>query len=171
MEVWKPIKDYEVYYEVSNLGRIRTMKTGRFHQGCVAHNGYLRIQLTYAGNKKWYPAHRLVAISFLENPDNLPQVNHINGNKLDNSVSNLEWISASNNVRHALKAGLIDTSIRGNHLKGKVSLNAKPVLNVQTGIFYDSITQAAFSINIHRRTLEDHINNRYKNSRKDFIFI
>lgn len=104
VEVWKPVVNFEDLYEVSNLGRVRSKRgvkrpyTNRF--------GYS--QMTLYKNSKGYPkkVHRLVAESFLENPLQKPEVNHIDGNKLNNCVSNLEWVSSSENKIHAQKNGL-----------------------------------------------------------------
>ena len=100
-EQWKTIQGYE--YEVSTEGRIRNKKTGRILKLGKNNRGYLNVILYKNGKQKNFLVHRLVAIAFIPNPDNLPQVNHINENKEDNSVDNLEWISHKNNACHGTR--------------------------------------------------------------------
>ena len=94
-EIWKPVEGYNGRYEVSNHGRVKSYaqdtKKGKIKNGHPTFRGYRQI-LLYDGNgtKKWYPIHRLVASAFIENPDNLPQVNHKDENKANNFVDNLE---------------------------------------------------------------------------------
>ena len=110
-EKWVPIEGYK-YYEVSNLGRIRsishqTLNPCRFREGRVlaqteVPNGYMHVSLTQEGKKKKSASvHRLVAKAFVANPDNKQYVNHKNGNKKDNRAENLEWVTASENQKHS----------------------------------------------------------------------
>lgn len=107
-EGWRPIKNYEELYEVSNLGRVRNIKTGKFRKGSITPFGYLRLCLYNHGKTESRFLHRLILQAFMECPDGKTMVNHINGNKLDNMLKNLEWVTASENVRHAYKLGLVD---------------------------------------------------------------
>lgn len=103
-EIWKPVPEYAGYYEVSNLGRIRRIKTGKILKGYL--NEYYRVVLTVDSKGKDYSVHRLVAMTFIPNPENKPDVNHIDGNKLNNRVDNLEWTTRSENMKHAYRTGL-----------------------------------------------------------------
>lgn len=118
-EVWKDINGYDGVYQVSNLGRIRTkdrMLKREYHNGYVRKgqlikmhedkDGYLRVNLYKNGKPKTGLIHRLVAQTFIPNPNNLPQVNHKNLNKQDNRIENLEWISLEDNIKHAANFGL-----------------------------------------------------------------
>ena len=87
-EQWKPIKQYEAFYEISDKGRVRSLRTGVMMKARSGRDGYVRVPLTKDGKQKHKFLHRLLAIAFIPNPDNLPEVNHINENKQDNSLSN-----------------------------------------------------------------------------------
>ena len=95
----KNIKNYE-HYEIYEDGRVFNLKTKRFLKGSLGENGYLYYRLSKDNKKKMFYAHRLVAETFLDNKQNLPIVNHKDGNKLNNNVSNLEWVNYSDNTRH-----------------------------------------------------------------------
>lgn len=101
--VWKII-ELSPSYEVSNKGEIRTITTGKvktpFNHKPTKGGSYLRVQLYTNNKKKNHRVHRLVAIAFLDNPEQYPQVNHKNLNKSDNRVENLEWCTPEHNVKH-----------------------------------------------------------------------
>ena len=109
MEIWKKIKGYNDYF-VSDKGRIKSIKSGeeRILKPTVDSQGkYLLICLSKKGKVKLHLVHRLVAEAFKKNEKGLPQVNHIDLNKQNNSIDNLEWVSASENSKHAYKNGVI----------------------------------------------------------------
>lgn len=118
-EVWLPVQGYEGAYEVSNLGRVRSLVRtivqpakngsvathtygGKVLSPVKQSNGYLTVNLC----GRLHTVHRIVARAFVSNPDDMPQVNHIDGNKANNHADNLEWCTASQNTRHAVAMGL-----------------------------------------------------------------
>lgn len=105
-EIWKPISFLENKYEVSNMGRIRHSKTKRVRKLYKGKRGYLVFSCMINGKRKLVNVHKCVAIEFIPNPNNLPQVNHIDGNKSNPRMDNLEWVTASENNLHARRTGL-----------------------------------------------------------------
>ena len=125
---WKKIKGHE-NYSVSDTGLIRNNNTGRIRKGIPNYHGYLRVLL----DQKQIRIHRAVALAFLPNPLNKPQVNHKNGDKTDNRVENLEWVTDEENRQHAI-------NVLG------VPEQAKTLLCVETGVIYKSIGEAGRSL-------------------------
>ena len=118
-EIWKPIKNYETKYLVSNLGRVKGLdrtkigKSGKVYpvKGKVLSTGgksktYSQVILHNESERSYPLIHRLVAEAFIPNPENKPQVNHIDGDKRNNIYNNLEWATGSENQLHAYKTGL-----------------------------------------------------------------
>ena len=125
MEIWKDIPGVEGKYQISSLGRVKsvarsvTSSTGRvsFVKECIRslhvnHKGYLKVNLRYSIKDAF--VHRLVAIAFIDNPDGKQFVNHKDGNKQNNRVENLEWASAQENSTHAVSTGLMKHKGDGN---------------------------------------------------------
>lgn len=139
-EIWLPIKGFETKYEVSSLSNIRTIKTGRIKKQNLNPNGYLMVVLTKGINK--YP-HRLSAEAFIPNPLNLPQVNHLDGNKQNNDISNFEWASRSRNIKHGFEMGLITSNGKGKFLS--LNPNSKSVIAIKemTIIEFGSLIECA----------------------------
>lgn len=100
MEKWKDIDGFEGKYQISSWGRVRN-RDGLILKPYMNNKGYLKISLQQGRRAIKKRVHRLVAIAFIPNPENLPQVNHKDGNKTNNSFTNLEWISNSDNLKHA----------------------------------------------------------------------
>lgn len=144
-EIWKPIPGYEGYYEASSLGRIRSVDrythngwgSYTYHKSqlmkCrIVSNGYAHVKLTKNGQRSEPLVHRIIAVVFLPNPFNLPQINHRDGNKANNAVSNLEWCTGSDNQLHSRRI-----------LKRVCGKKRKPVICLETGIRYETAHHAA----------------------------
>ena len=102
-EIWKPIEGYSEIYEVSNTGKVRNSISGRLLKPmpCGFEESYHRVQLYRFGVREQFRIHRLVAIAFIPNPDNKPEVNHFDLDRTNNSVDNLEWMTGSENIIHS----------------------------------------------------------------------
>lgn len=127
-EIWKDIEGYEGLYQISTVGRVKRVAryytqynglTGKENTHFLPEmimkpfedeDGYLRIQFIKNGHRKKHFVHRLVALNFISNPDDKPEVNHVYGDKKDNRVENLEWVTSSENQRHALANNLYQSA-------------------------------------------------------------
>jgi hypothetical protein len=145
-ESWLDMKGYEESYVISSYGRIRNKKTGKFLMPQLSNHGHLK--MTIPGGKRKF-VHRLVAQTFLNNPNNLPEVNHKNGIKTDNKLSNLEWITRRGNQEHAWRTGLN-------------SKQKTPVKCIQTGIVYPSIIDAAKNLGLYCGHISEHLRGKHK---------
>ena len=123
-EIWKDISNYEGLYQVSNLGNIRSLNrytngrnSKRLIKGKILKvfkdkDGYMNVNLYKNAEIKQFKVSRLVAQAFIPNIDNKPQVNHIDGNRYNNQVSNLEWCTSRENNLHAFRNNLMKTQIK-----------------------------------------------------------
>lgn len=143
--MWKDIIGFEDSYEISDTGIVRSkdrlcvdsVGRKRFRKGMIlnpdiAPNGYYRVTLAKGKKKVQKYLHRLLAEYFIPNPEHLPQVNHKDGNKLNCSLDNLEWVSVKENVVHAYQHGLINHICGENHPNyGKCGRNSKRAVKVK----------------------------------------
>lgn len=153
LEVWVKTKQDD-YYEVSNFGRVR--HDGRILSGSIQNDGYIRVTI----RGKSYPKHRVVAEAFIENPNDYPVVNHIDGNKQNNQVSNLEWCTQSENIKHAYEN---DMSPKGlNTYKGKFTVEEREKIkkDYDTGLY--SHRQLAEKYNVSHSCIGSILNDKYK---------
>ena len=161
-EIWKSIEGYEEKYEVSNLGRVKSLKNNKgidrelILKPRISKNGYLYLNLWNNSVCKAKKIHRLVAEAFCFKSDNAQCVNHINGVKTDNKAENLEWCTYSYNTKHAVEKGLIKPTIgKINGMYGKHGKNhpsSKPVLQFDMkGNFlkeWESCIEAGTTLNL-----------------------
>lgn len=136
-EIWLPVVGYEDYYEVSNLGRVKSMifQNHRILKEHISLNGYCRVGLRKDGKQKTLTVHRIVAKAFIHNTNRLPEVNHKDHDKRNNHVSNLEWCTAKENTEHDIKV--------------KGFKHRREVYDISTGVVFDSIKEAvnAYGLN------------------------
>ena len=164
MEVWKRASRNPNYL-VTNTGRIRRDGSTKDHS-TRDHNGYLITDLYSQGNRETVRVSRLIAEEFIPNPDNKPEVNHIDGNKHNNNVSNLEWVSKKENVRHAWDNGLAKPSYG---MQGKKNPNAgrkgKPFRIVETGEVFNTLEECEEAIAGNNRHINDCLRGRQRTHR------
>lgn len=125
-------------------------------------NGYEQVHLCRDGKGYVRKIHRLVAEAFIPNPDNLPQVNHKDGNKLNNNVSNLEWCTQSHNIKHSIATGLLDNSIGS---RANAEKYGKSVVCIQDGYIvarYINVNEASKQTGINRANITSCCHGRRK---------
>lgn len=111
MQEWKDVLGYETLYRVNSEGEVYSKRSGRIIKQGVSHKGYCVVSTKIGGRAgvcKMLRVHRMVAETFIPNLENKPFVNHIDGVKTNNSVGNLEWVTAKENTTHAIKHNLLD---------------------------------------------------------------
>lgn len=124
IELWKDITGYEDCYQISNCGNVRSKKRNKLRIVKTNRCGYKQLNLCKNGIIKTLLVHRLVALEFIENIFNKPCINHIDGNKTNNNYNNLEWVTVSENVKHAFDNNLQIPLINESHPMVKLSDNA-----------------------------------------------
>ena len=159
-EIWKDIEGYEGTYQVSNLGRVRSLDryvpfgtnssrlrkiSGKVLKQQPHNKGYCVAQLSKDSKLSLYLVHRLVATAFIPNPMNKEMVNHKDGNKQNNNADNLEWATRQENEDHAFRTGL-KKCLGPDHMhamcEAAAKVNGRPVICIETGVVYRSKCQA-----------------------------
>lgn len=171
-EKFYPIKGYEGLYEISINGKIKSIgrKIEKILKPSINSRGYLCVNLTKDKKMKTIKLHRIISNAFIPNPLNKPQVNHKDGNKLNNKISNLEWCTPSENMKHAFKElGIVS------NMKGKLGILCKNSIPVKVtdkegNVYYHgSLAEAARVLNFSRGTASSVISGLRKDH-KGFTF-
>lgn len=158
------IRNYEGFYAISKDGKVKSLsriiKLSNGRNRAIGEKilvprinnyGYVSIRLSKDGKTKTCFVHRLLAEAFIDNPENLPQVNHINGNKLDNSLENLEWVSPTTNSDHAYRIGL-------NKNKGRDHVFSASVVDHENHLIFPTIKSFAQFYDIPYSTARNALN-------------
>jgi hypothetical protein len=151
-----PMPGYEPRYLISEVGQVLTLskccKGELLKQRIDARSGYWTVKLHRDGKDSTQFVHKLLALAFIPNPDGKSCINHINGDKLDNRLTNLEWVTHSENMKHAYRIGLINCCACG-----------KKVMDHCTGTMYPTIKAAANASGINYPTLKNYLNGNRTN--------
>ena len=163
-EIWKDVDGWEGFYQISNFGQVRSLDRvisytanssncsklfkGRILKQYIDEDGYCRISFIRRGHQKVYGVHRLVAEAFILNPENKPTVNHKDGNKSNNNVSNLEWATYKEQNDHAVKIGLRSKETSYPAVSASLKVTRKPVICVETGEIFESQSDAERKLNL-----------------------
>lgn len=176
MEIWKDIKGFESYYQISNLGRVKRLATNficgckgggkryisfkeRILSPCSYTNKYLCVTLCTQQKKERPMLHRLVALHFLKNDEKKKQVNHKDGNVKNNSVENLEWVTQSENMLHSY------------HVLKNQKVNQKELIDTETKEVYKSIKDCSKKTGIKYSTLYAYLTKRLPNKTKITFYV
>lgn len=155
-EIWKPIVGFEGRYEVSNFGNVASLKFARGSNRRILKQstntwGYSQVTLSKDRDKTNRTVHRLVAEAFIDNPNNLPQINHIDENKHNNRVDNLEWCDSAYNIGYGKRNRRVSNTLK------------KPIIATLpdgTEEYYESAKDAAFALGISHSTIGQAVRKR-----------
>lgn len=154
-EIWKDIAGYEGLYMVSNIGNIYSCRNKRNLKLPLNASGYPHVILCDGKSRRTFKVHRIVAEAFIPNEDNKPCINHIDSNRQNNNVKNLEWCTQKENIRHAMKFGDFNTSGTNNG-QNKLTVNAVKI------ILKSNESQSALSrrFGVHQSTISLLVNKK-----------
>lgn len=169
MTEWRAVPGFETSYEVSADGQVRSLpgpyRAGRLLKPTLRPNGYLTVTLCKNGTEKTVKVHRLVALAFIDNPEDYPIIDHINGDKLDNSVANLRWCTHAMNIHNPITfarqqaafAEVVKTpewkAKNKEALKKASAACSIPVVCIETGVWYGSASEASNDVGITRANI------------------
>lgn len=167
MEMWKDIVVYEGRYQISNMGRVKSLNYRNTNKECIMHptiddGGYLAVIFYIHSKPKRYRVHRLVATAFLDNSDILPQINHIDADKTNNKTTNLEWCTSQQNIRHALDNGLCENMLRAVEKQKKAIIATNIVFGIK--MRFDSINEACRVIGCNVANVSKVLHGKHKSA-------
>lgn len=195
-EIWKDVKNYEGKYQVSNLGRVKSLlekyRGGQYYgmilKSHVNKKGYVYQQLRKDNKTFTHLLHRLVAEVFIPNPENKPNINHIDANTSNNNINNLEWCTQKENIQHCIKLERRNKNFHwmngrtpwnknktltnehklkiSNTKKGQISPHRKEIINTETKKIYNSILEAVKDSGIKYNTFAAMLRGDNKNKTK-----
>jgi len=166
--IWKDIPNYEGLYQINNFGDIKSFYNYRGKGNLLIpkiKKGYYEIGLRKDGERKWYSIHRLVAQTFIDNPNDLPCINHRDENKLNNNVDNLEWCTVAYNNTYGERLKKVSNS---NKLKKRVIQYSKNREKINT---YNSIAEASEKTNTNKTSISKCINKKRKTANNYIWFL
>ena len=177
-EIWVDVKGYEGLYQISNIGRVKSYhydKNGKILKLQINEDGYYKVTLNKNKNKKTYSVHRLVAIHFIDNPNNYSEINHKDENKQNNNFENLEWCSRKYNVNYGTgrkrqREKMIGKKFSEEHKKklsksknnGNKHPQAKKIKCITTGEIFSYIKEASNKYNIDNSSITKCCKGKYK---------
>jgi hypothetical protein len=170
MEIWKDIKGYEGLYQVSNFGNVKRIlfinnicskQKEKLLKININKFGRCLVHLYKNNIRKAKQVHRLVATAFIDNPKNLPQINHLDGNPQNNNITNLEWCTAKENMKHSYHSGL-------NKIREYNNQNKKSIIR-NDGVIYDCAYNASKDLKVSVSSIRDCLKGRSKTC-KGFTF-
>lgn len=153
----RDITGYEGYYKISACGEVYSNRYGFLKPLLVKNTGYFQVSLNKRGIRKRVSIHRLVAIEFIHNLGNKPNINHKDGNKINNRVENLEWCTQKENIAHSIATGLTNQIGERNNCS---KLKDQEVLSIRALAGIHSQNELARMFNISRSVIKDIINQR-----------
>lgn len=169
-EIWKEIEGFEGLYEISTQGRVRNIITGLIKKGSDNGHGYLCYGLYKNGKRKSKYGHRLVAQAFIPNPEKLKEINHIDENRKNNNLDNLEWISRKGNCNYGSRNLKVSKALKGRKqslevIKKKIKNQNRPIYAIYpdgTDEYYESTKICSEVLNLSRSGINGVIMGRHK---------
>ena len=169
-EIWKDIEGYEGLYKISNFGNVKSIfvdqaskEKEQILKTTKSSTGYIHVQLYKDGKSSTVNIHRLVAIAFIPNPFNKPEVNHIDSDRTNNNASNLEWVTHSENIKHSINFGNRDMSVLWTNKKRKYKI-LQYSLNGEFIAKWDRIEDIMSMYNSSKSSIYACLNGRHKSS-------
>jgi len=154
-ETWKDVIGYEGLYQVSSYGRVFSLISNKYLSLCNS-SGYNRVILSKNGMSKYIHVHRLVANAFISNPYKKPCIDHIDGNRRNNKIDNLRWVTYCENNNNEITKNRIKTMVKISYIKGRkypyMKLQKK-IICVETGTKYNSLKEAQNKTGISRSSI------------------